>query len=191
MNLSVFCFVHSVARLLSCFSCSPFFPHRPFQEERKENTDPTLLRTNQRKRPAPDSTEGRPTKSRKTELDSSATDSSSTTTDLPPLDVSTLDGYELLSTEERKLCSELRLIPAHYFVIKERLLREGFTRGLLKPQQARQLFRIGQSLFIPCLFLSVSYFVSCFIVRSVDVSKTNKIMDFFVSVGWVTVQPDV
>jgi hypothetical protein len=109
------------------------------------------------------------------------------------LDISSLEGYELLSTEERKLCSELRLIPAHYFVIKERLLREAFTRGLLKPQQARQLFRIGRSCFftlcIAPLFVSDSFF-SCFMFWSVDVSKTNKIMDFFVSVGWVTVQPD-
>lgn len=36
------------------------------------------------------------------------------------LDISQLEGAQLLSPEERRLCSELQLIPAHYFTIKER-----------------------------------------------------------------------
>ncbi len=62
---------------------------------------------------------------------------------LPPLDLSNLEGADLLSADEKKLCSELRLLPQHYFVVKERLIREAFLRGVLKPGQARQLFKIG------------------------------------------------
>jgi hypothetical protein len=78
----------------------------------------------------------------------------------PEWDVSKMPGHELLSPQERLLCSTLQLLPQHYLMIKERLIRECFTRGFLKENSAKQLIKI-------------------------DVNKTSKIFDFFVSVGWL------
>jgi len=78
----------------------------------------------------------------------------------PDWDVSKMPGHELLSTQERHLCSTLQLLPQHYFMIKERLIRECFTRGFVKENQSKQLIKI-------------------------DVNKTAKVFDFFVSVGWL------
>ncbi len=60
-----------------------------------------------------------------------------------PLDISHTEGVDLLSATERQLCSELRLLPAHYMAIKDKLIRESFARGFLQREQARQLIRIG------------------------------------------------
>ena len=54
------------------------------------------------------------------------------------------DGYSMLSETERKLCTELQLTPQHYLLIKERLVRESYTRGFLQPGQAPQLIQIGE-----------------------------------------------
>lgn len=78
----------------------------------------------------------------------------------PEWDVSKMPGHELLSSQERLLCATLQLLPQHYLMIKERLIRECFTRGFLKENSAKQLIKI-------------------------DVNKTSKIFDFFVSVGWL------
>jgi hypothetical protein len=40
-----------------------------------------------------------------------------------------MEGSELLSAQERNLCGVLGLVPQHYLIIKERLIREAFTRG--------------------------------------------------------------
>jgi hypothetical protein len=87
---------------------------------------------------------------------------------LPPLDLTGLEGADLLSADEKKLCSELRLLPQHYFVVKERLIREAFLRGILKPGQARQLIKIGASSFVGVdlplciLFFFLIYFLGVF-----------------------------
>ena len=80
------------------------------------------------------------------------------------LDLSTYEGYELLSNQEKELCLELELIPQHYIMIKERLIKESYARGFLQPNQAKQLITI-------------------------DVQKTQKIFDFFVSLGWLVCKP--
>jgi transcriptional adapter 2-alpha len=77
-----------------------------------------------------------------------------------PLNVDDLEDAELLSIAERKLCSELRLIPRHYMIIKHTLINECLARGFLQANQAKALIKI-------------------------DVNKTGKIFDFFVSAGWV------
>ena len=82
---------------------------------------------------------------------------SSTPTDW---DISKMPGHDLLSNQEKLLCTTLQLLPQHYLMIKERLIRECFTRGFLKESSAKQLIKI-------------------------DVNKTSKIFDFFVSVGWL------
>jgi transcriptional adapter 2-alpha len=62
---------------------------------------------------------------------------------MPPLDLTGMEGLDLLSASERQLCSELRLIPRHYLIVKEAMLDECFRRGYLKKSQARQLLTIG------------------------------------------------
>jgi transcriptional adapter 2-alpha len=79
-----------------------------------------------------------------------------------PLNISGADGYELLTTSEADLCSKLRILPRAYLVIKETLLGEFQKRGGgLKKRQARGLVKI-------------------------DVNKTSKVWDYFVSRGWLT-----
>ncbi|RKO92336.1 hypothetical protein BDK51DRAFT_20270 [Blyttiomyces helicus] len=81
----------------------------------------------------------------------------------PPnqLDITTADGVDLLSSGEQTLCSNLRLYPRAYLVIKETLLKEYAAKGLLRRRQARELIKI-------------------------DVNKTSKIYDYFVEMGWVS-----
>lgn len=83
----------------------------------------------------------------------------------PLLDLSGIEGADLLSETEKDLCSQLGLIPQHYMIIKEKMTHESYTRGYLQPGQARQLIKI-------------------------DAAKTDKLFDFFVSVGWVNSMPD-
>lgn len=77
------------------------------------------------------------------------------------LDVSGSEAYELLSPQEQILCSNLRILPRAYLVIKETLISE-FQKsgGSLKKRGARGLVKI-------------------------DVNKTGKVWDFFVSMGWL------
>lgn len=107
--------------------------------------------------------QGLPPEGHKGKRERKATVDSST--GLPQLDISNMEGLELLAKEEKQLCIQLGLIPHQYIVIKERLIRESYNRGWLQPGQARQLIKI-------------------------DVNKTDKIFDFFVSVGWVHSIPD-
>jgi len=76
-------------------------------------------------------------------------------------DVSKLEGVEMLSLAERKLCTELQLIPAHYFVLKDRLIAESFHRLNITPQQAKILLKI-------------------------DINKSNKFLDFCITSGWMS-----
>jgi len=71
-------------------------------------------------------------------------------------DVDSLPGVEFLSSKEKQLCSTLQLFPTHYLQIKEKLIRECYARGYIKEGQARQLIKI-------------------------DINKTDKIFDFFIS----------
>ncbi|CDK24797.1 unnamed protein product [Kuraishia capsulata CBS 1993] len=83
-----------------------------------------------------------------------------TTKNIVPLDISHAADYELLSNDERILCSTLRIYPKPYLVIKELLFRELLrTGGVLKKRTARELLKI-------------------------DVNKTSKIYEFFVQQKW-------
>ncbi|GAO49368.1 transcriptional adaptor 2 [Saitoella complicata NRRL Y-17804] len=80
-----------------------------------------------------------------------------------PLNISTAADYHLLTPSEQTLCSQLRILPKPYLVIKETLFRELLrTGGQLKKRQARELIKI-------------------------DVNKTARIFDFLVSQNWVKV----
>lgn len=78
-----------------------------------------------------------------------------------PLDISNYPDFELLTFEEQKLCSSLRIRPKPYLAIKETLFKELIkSGGVLKKKAARDLLKI-------------------------DVNKTSKIYDFFVQQKWI------
>ncbi|KAI8924518.1 hypothetical protein BC831DRAFT_498467 [Entophlyctis helioformis] len=78
-----------------------------------------------------------------------------------PLDIENMDGIDLLSENERHLCSSLRIFPRAYIAIKDTLLKEYAAKGFLKRRQARQLIKI-------------------------DVNKTGRIFNFFIEMGWIS-----
>ena len=77
-----------------------------------------------------------------------------------PLNISNSDGIELLSEKERHICSILRLYPRLYLNIKDTLIREYLRTGGIKRAQARAVVKI-------------------------DVNKTSRLYDFFISAGWI------
>ncbi|GME89545.1 unnamed protein product [[Candida] boidinii] len=80
-----------------------------------------------------------------------------------PLDISHAADYDLLSDEEKILCSTLRMLPKPYLAIKETLFKELLrTGGVLKKKTARDLLKI-------------------------DVNKTSKIYEFFIQQKWCNV----
>ncbi|KMQ90151.1 transcriptional adapter 2-alpha [Lasius niger] len=78
----------------------------------------------------------------------------------PPLTVKGLPGYEMLSADERELCSVARVVPASYLDFKQLLITENKKTGYLRLAQARILLKI-------------------------DVNKTRKIYDFLVENGYI------
>ncbi|EGV64092.1 hypothetical protein CANTEDRAFT_104789 [Yamadazyma tenuis ATCC 10573] len=77
-----------------------------------------------------------------------------------PLDISHAADFELLSSEEKQLCSTLRILPKPYLAIKNQLMKEAIkNNGILKKKDARQSLKI-------------------------DVNKASKIYEFFVQMGW-------
>lgn len=83
-----------------------------------------------------------------------------------PLDISDAEGIELLSSTERNICSILRIMPRVYLCIKETFIAAYHKHGYLKRAQARGLVKI-------------------------DVNKTSKLYDFFVSSGWISPTPEL
>lgn len=81
-----------------------------------------------------------------------------------PLNISHADGIELLTEKERDICSILRLFPRVYLHIKDTLIKEYLEHGGLKRAQARAAVKI-------------------------DVNKTSRLYDFFVSAGWIKPPP--
>jgi transcriptional adapter 2-alpha len=68
---------------------------------------------------------------------------------------------QLLTPEERELCSVLRIMPKPYLAIKENLIREAMKQGgSLKKKVAKEICRI-------------------------DVNKGGQLFDFFVHSGWI------
>ena len=69
----------------------------------------------------------------------------------------------MLTPEEQTLCSQLRILPKPYLVIKETLVREYARRGgKLRRREARDLVKI-------------------------DVNKTSRVWDFLVQAGFLKV----
>lgn len=76
-----------------------------------------------------------------------------------PLNLSNAASLDLLTNEEQVLCSQLRVLPKPYLLIKDTYIRENERRkGLLKRRDARKMMKI-------------------------DVNKSGRIFDFLVSTG--------
>lgn len=80
------------------------------------------------------------------------------------LDISNAQGAELLSDEEGKLCSQLRLLPQQYMIIKNLLVTESARAGFLDKTTATHILQV-------------------------DVHKVGSIYDFFVQHDWVKPAP--
>lgn len=80
-----------------------------------------------------------------------------------PLNLANSPSLHLLTPEEQTLCSQLRILPKPYLVIKETLVREYARRGgKLRRREARDLVKI-------------------------DVNKTSRVWDFLVQAGFMRV----
>ncbi|KAJ8870985.1 hypothetical protein PR048_027287 [Dryococelus australis] len=79
----------------------------------------------------------------------------------PPLEIMGLPGYESLTSSERELCSNVRLVPESYLDFKRILVTECKRQNGLKLAQARVLIKI-------------------------DVNKTRKLYDFLQQEGYIS-----
>ncbi|KAG6873542.1 hypothetical protein C0995_014412 [Termitomyces sp. Mi166 len=83
-----------------------------------------------------------------------------------PLNLANSPSLHLLTPGEQTLCSQLRILPKPYLVIKETLVREYARRGgKLRRREARDLVKI-------------------------DVNKTSRIWDFLVQAGFLKIIND-
>ncbi|KAL7485570.1 hypothetical protein ACHAW6_011165 [Cyclotella cf. meneghiniana] len=108
------------------------------------------------------------------EIDETAFDSNGKTDGLAPVEdsfvLSDKPGYGLLSSKEKDLCIRLKLLPRHYLDVKKALISESLAAGILGQSSRAQ---IGKS------------FVT------VDVSKTDDVIDFVLKSGWISTRPIV
>jgi hypothetical protein len=83
-----------------------------------------------------------------------------------PLNLANSPSLHLLTAPEQTLCSQLRILPKPYLVIKETLVREYARRGgKLRRREARDLVKI-------------------------DVNKTARVWDFLVQAGYLKITND-
>lgn len=83
-----------------------------------------------------------------------------------PLNLANSPSLHLLTPAEQTLCSQLRILPKPYLVVKETLVREYARRGgKLRRREARDLVKI-------------------------DVNKTSRIWDFLVQAGFLKITND-
>jgi len=83
-----------------------------------------------------------------------------------PLNLANSPSLHLLTQPEQALCSQLRILPKPYLVIKETLVREYARRGgKLRRREARDLVKI-------------------------DVNKTARVWDFLVQAGYLKITND-
>jgi len=81
-----------------------------------------------------------------------------------PLDISEAPGSSLLTRGEFEVCSILRLYPLQFFEAREALVGNFHRQGFFKKSAAQKMVHI-------------------------DVNKTGKLYDFFVSRGWMPAEP--
>ena len=82
----------------------------------------------------------------------------------PPLEIRGLPGSEKLTSMEKELCSNARVIPSSYFEYKRIFINEIKKLGSLRLAQARVLLKI-------------------------DVNKTRKIYDFLADQRYIKKPP--
>lgn len=82
-----------------------------------------------------------------------------------PLDITSAPGASLLDESEFEVCSTLRLYPLQYFQSRDTLVGNYHSRGFYKKSAAQKMLHI-------------------------DVNKTGKLYDYFVSKGWMPYGPD-
>ena len=78
-------------------------------------------------------------------------------------------GIDLLTPKERELCERLQLLPLHYLNVKKALISESLAAGIWE-KSASQKSRT---------------FVT------IDVSKTDEVIDFVLKAGWISSRPIV
>lgn len=76
------------------------------------------------------------------------------------LDLGNAEGIELLTEDEVKLCSSLRIMPHAYLAIKDKMMGECQRTNGLRKRQARELIKI-------------------------DVNKTSRLWDYFAEQRWI------
>lgn len=81
-----------------------------------------------------------------------------------PLDITAAPGSSLLDARDFEICSTLRLYPLQFFQSRDTLVRNYHTRGFYKKSAAQKMLHI-------------------------DVNKTGKLYDYFVSRGWMPPSP--
>ena len=109
-----------------------------------------------------------------------------TSSSATPLNLSNATSLDLLSSEERSLCSTLRVLPKPYLTIKEMYIRENERRrGLLKRRDARFV--------IIAISVTTSILTACVRYRNmlkIDVNKSGRIFDFLVESGMLDLAYD-
>lgn len=89
-----------------------------------------------------------------------------TATSAPPLNLANSPSLHLLTPGEQILCSQLRIFPKPYLVMKETLVREYARRGgKLRRREARDLVKV-------------------------DVNKTSRVWDFLMRTGFLKVNSE-
>lgn len=76
-------------------------------------------------------------------------------------------GHEMLSLKEKELCMRLQLLPQHYLAVKKALISESLAAGIMGKGQKGKTF------------------------VTVDVSKSNDIIDFVLKAGWISSRPTI
>jgi len=86
-------------------------------------------------------------------------------------EVNIIPGMELLSNNELKICSSLNLLPHHYLLIKESILREYVTTGKVDLERAKTIIKLdGES-----VKQIVEFFEHCGWINNNHLSLTPKI----------------
>ncbi|KAL3767665.1 hypothetical protein ACHAWO_004367 [Cyclotella atomus] len=76
-------------------------------------------------------------------------------------------GFDMLSSKEKELCKRLQLLPQDYLAVKKALISKSLEAGIMGTSQKGKTF------------------------VTVDVSKSNDIIDFVLKAGWISSRPAV
>jgi len=115
---------------------------------------------------APFDSEGRKSHDRETTPKLDSTSAPGNSRKRAPLNLANSPSLHLLTPAEQTLCSQLRILPKPYLVVKETLVREYARRGgKLRRREARDLVKI-------------------------DVNKTSRVWDFLAQAGFLQINAE-